>query len=62
MSTLITGGTGLIGACLADKLLARGERVVLFDWAPAQWRIRHLSAAGRDQLRVSGTSQAWCRA
>jgi len=53
VSTLITGGTGLIGACLAEKLLARSERVVLFDWAPAQWRIRHLSAAGGDQLAVT---------
>ncbi len=52
MTILITGGTGLIGACLAEKLLARGERVVLFDLAPAEWRIRQLRAAGGDRLRV----------
>lgn len=53
MTTLITGGTGLIGACLAEKLLARGERAVLLDWAPAEWRIRHLTAGGGDRLRVA---------
>lgn len=52
MTTLVTGGTGLIGACLAEKLLARGERVVLFDVAPAEWRIRHLLEAGRDRLGI----------
>jgi nucleoside-diphosphate-sugar epimerase len=39
VTTLINGGTGLIGASLAEKLLARGERVALFDLAPAEWRI-----------------------
>jgi nucleoside-diphosphate-sugar epimerase len=29
MTTLITGGTGLIGTTLADQLLSAGERVVL---------------------------------
>ncbi|MDP2626720.1 MAG: NAD(P)-dependent oxidoreductase [Candidatus Rokubacteria bacterium] len=53
MTTLITGGTGLIGVCLAEKLLARGERVALFDWAPAEWRIRHLAAVGDGRLRVA---------
>lgn len=52
MTTLITGGTGLIGASLAEKLLARGGRVVLFDLAPAEWRIRHLADAAADRLRV----------
>lgn len=52
MTTLITGGTGLIGACLADKLLARGERVALFDLAPAEWRIAPLRQAAGDRLRV----------
>lgn len=39
MATLITGGTGLIGACLAETLIARGETVALLDLAPADWRI-----------------------
>src|SRR5947209_5794390 len=51
MTTLITGGTGLIGACLAEKLLARGERVVLFDLAIAERRIAPLRAHG-DRLQV----------
>lgn len=50
MATLITGGTGLIGAVLAEKLLARGERVVLFDVAPAAWRIAHLGGYGDGRL------------
>ena len=52
MTTLITGGTGLIGASLAAKLLARGERVVLFDVAPAEWRVRHLDQDAGDRLRL----------
>lgn len=58
MATLITGGTGLIGAVLADMLLRRGERVVLLDTAPAEWRIRHIAAApGRlDVVRGDVTS------
>lgn len=30
-TTLVTGGAGFIGTNLGDRLLARGERVVLFD-------------------------------
>lgn len=52
MTTLITGGTGLIGVALAERLLARGERVVLFDAAPAAWRVRELVAAGGPRLGV----------
>lgn len=52
MTTLITGGTGLIGASLAEKLLARGERVVLFDLAPAEWRIAPLRPGAGDRLGV----------
>jgi nucleoside-diphosphate-sugar epimerase len=52
MATLITGGTGLIGACLAEKLLARGDRVVLLDQSPAEWRIRHLTEVAGDRLSV----------
>src|SRR5947209_2278341 len=51
MATLITGGTGLIGACLAEKLLAHGERVVLFDLAIAERRIAPLRSHG-DRLQV----------
>ncbi|MDA9495508.1 NAD-dependent epimerase/dehydratase family protein [Bradyrhizobium sp. CCBAU 11361] len=35
MATLITGGAGFIGLALAERLLAAGQRVVLFDLAPA---------------------------
>jgi nucleoside-diphosphate-sugar epimerase len=52
VATLITGGTGLIGAVLAEKLLARNERVVLFDAAPAPWRIAHLEAGAAARLAV----------
>jgi len=51
MATLITGGTGLIGACLAEKLLTHGERVVLLDQAIAERRIAPLRAHG-DRLQV----------
>lgn len=51
MTTLITGGTGLIGACLAEKLLSRDEPVVLFDLAAAEWRIAPLRVHG-DRLQV----------
>jgi nucleoside-diphosphate-sugar epimerase len=49
VATLITGGTGLIGAVLAERLVRRGERVVLFDVVPAAWRLAHLGGeeAGR---------------
>jgi nucleoside-diphosphate-sugar epimerase len=52
VATLITGGTGLIGASLAEKLLARGERVILFDLAPAPWRVQPLLATAGDRLRI----------
>ena len=31
MKYLITGGAGFIGSHLAEKLIARGEQVVIFD-------------------------------
>jgi len=52
MTTLITGGTGLIGACLAEKLIALGERVALLDVAPAEWRIGSLRAVAGERLHV----------
>ncbi len=39
MTTLITGGTGLMGAGIAKRLVNRGEKPVLFDIYPAYWRI-----------------------
>jgi nucleoside-diphosphate-sugar epimerase len=36
MATMITGGAGFIGACLAKILIDEGERPVLFDIAPVQ--------------------------
>ena len=40
MATLITGGSGFIGLALAERLIADGETVILFD----------LSAPGHDML------------
>jgi nucleoside-diphosphate-sugar epimerase len=34
VTVLITGGAGIIGTMMAEKLLADGERVVLLDLAP----------------------------
>ncbi len=42
MAKLITGGTGYIGAELAHMLVARGEEVVLFDVAIAEYRIEDI--------------------
>jgi nucleoside-diphosphate-sugar epimerase len=36
---MITGGTGLMGSRIASRLIARGERPVLLDYAPAMWRL-----------------------
>jgi len=58
MTTLITGGTGLIGSALAEKLLARGERVVLFDAAPAESRVAELKKYGDHAQVVRGDVQA----
>ena len=43
-STLITGGTGLIGSAVARRLLARGDRVVLLDILPSPDRVSALRA------------------
>lgn len=50
--TLITGGTGLIGVALAERLLARGERVVLFDVTPALWRVGTLVEEAGPRLAI----------
>ena len=41
MATMITGGTGLLGARIASKLTLR-EKPVLFDNNPALWRIEDI--------------------
>lgn len=46
MSTLITGGAGFLGLALAERLLAQGEHVVLFDRAaPPQALLSRLDGA-----------------
>jgi nucleoside-diphosphate-sugar epimerase len=50
-TTLITGGAGMIGACLAEKLLARGEEVALFDPIVSERRLAPLRTYG-DRLRI----------
>lgn len=50
MTTVITGGTGLIGAVVAERLVARGEAVVLLDVAPAAWRLGPLAGDPRVSL------------
>jgi UDP-glucose 4-epimerase len=46
---LITGGAGFIGSHLAERLLARGDRVVLLDnlSTGSMDNIRHLKSSGR---------------
>ena len=58
MTTLITGGTGLIGTTLADQLLSRGERVVLFDVALPEARVAALRRHGERLRLVRGDVQA----
>ena len=43
-ATLLTGGTGLIGTAVADRLLARGDEVVLIDVLPSEERVGRLRA------------------
>jgi dihydroflavonol-4-reductase/UDP-glucose 4-epimerase len=57
-TTLITGGTGLIGAALAAQLLARDERVVLFDASPAGARLDALARHGDRVTLVRGDVQS----
>ena len=53
---LITGGAGFIGSHLADRLIARGDNVVLLDnlSTGSMGNIRHLVDAGRDIRRGIG--------
>ena len=50
MSTLITGGAGFVGLALAERLLADGEHVVLFDRAAPPESLRSRLDATRLQL------------
>jgi len=36
MNTLITGGTGFVGAELTRMLIEKGERPIIFDVAPVR--------------------------
>jgi len=58
MTTLITGGTGLIGTTLAEQLLSGGERVVLFDLALPEARVAPLRRHGERLRLVRGDVQA----
>jgi len=58
MTTLITGGTGLIGAALAAQLLARGERVVLFDAVLPEARLAGLRRHAGELAVVRGDVQS----
>jgi nucleoside-diphosphate-sugar epimerase len=42
MATMITGGAGFIGSCLAKLLIDEGEKPVLFDIAPVQGPLTEL--------------------
>lgn len=57
-TTLITGGTGLIGTTLADLLLGAGERVVLFDVALPEARVAALRRHGERLQLVRRDVQA----
>src|SRR5579884_3814442 len=45
-TTMITGGTGFIGAHLARELLEAGDKVVLFDLAPDVPMLRSIGIEG----------------
>lgn len=45
MAYLVTGGTGFVGARVAEQLVERGEDVVIFDYAPMPERIADFADA-----------------
>ena len=54
MRYLITGGAGFIGSHLSERLLARGDRVVLLDnlSTGSMDNIRHLKASGQMEYHL----------
>jgi UDP-glucose 4-epimerase len=58
MTTLITGGTGLIGLALAEKLLGHDERVVLLDWVVNEAPLQPLRRHGERVQVVRGDVQS----
>ena len=68
MATLITGGSGFVGLSLAERLIAAGEKVVLFDVsAPLAGMLERPELAGaillmgdvRDAADVDGALAAY---
>lgn len=52
MNVLITGGTGLIGSRMAERLLEDGDQVVLLDRAPDADRIEGLRSRHGERVQV----------
>lgn len=52
MNVLITGGTGLIGSRMAERLLGEGSSVVLLDRSPDAQRVDDLRSRHGDRVRV----------
>lgn len=52
MNVLITGGTGLIGSRIAERVLGEGGDVVLLDRFPDAARVEDLRAEHGDRVRV----------
>ncbi|MGH9137532.1 MAG: NAD-dependent epimerase/dehydratase family protein, partial [Acidimicrobiales bacterium] len=53
MNVVITGGAGIIGSTMAEKLLAAGDRVTLFDRASGGERLAALAEQYGDRLQVA---------
>lgn len=52
MKVLITGGTGLIGSRIAERVLGEGGDVVLLDRFPDAARVEDLRAGHGDRVRI----------